>query len=1182
MPITPEIANIYIILLLIGTLIAISIVAFSLAHKDVPGASYLAVLNFFIALWLFLTVLDWSSATVAAKLFWNQLGYICVGYLPLSWLAFTLKYTQKKWFKPIYLIIPAIVPLFTLHLALNNRLWSSVTYSNTGPYIIQTVSFTQWIILPIAFAYLNNLAGTYVIIRALIQYPQKYQKQAIALIIGAVSPLALNIAYNTNLFQGINIDLTPLGFTVSSLALTWALFRYRLLNLAPYARDMLVDTMIDGLIVLDAEDNIIDLNPAAAKMTINSAKTFINIPVVQAFPALKTFNSTNEICLEVDGQSRYYDVQSSPLYNRASQTFEGRMLTLRDITSRKEVELQLVHSEEIFRSLIEQSYDGILLTDNQGQINIWNESMTRITGIHSRDIMGYTLWELIDRLKTGDIPGENHSDGLRDEYIKLLQKNLPRRDINIFFEQLIYTPDGEERYIQNITFPIYIGSSDILLGSVMHDITLSKQKEIENKRLYDEAKVLQKQAEAASEAKSQFLAVMSHELRTPMNAVLGMIQLMMDTHLSQKQMNYAEIIRSSGDALLAIINDILDYSKIESGKIELEERPFSLRNIVEESLDMVSHQAASKGLYLIYDISPDVPRIIRSDPTRLRQVLINLLGNAVKFTDKGEVVLTVKTVPSSCEDPSAQTGEMLCRILFSVRDTGIGIPENKLNRLFKTFSQVDQSTTRVYGGTGLGLVISKRLVEAMRGCIQVESGVNHGSTFSFDISVPALLSAEDMIEKDARSIAHGKTVLIYDENDTQRTVLTRIMHFLDMQVHACRCINDVSSLLNQADFALSLVLLDESSLHEGQMDYFDKVVLNGHTSPLILLSNPWFTRQDKRLFEKSKAVINKPVKYYLLLNVLQQILSGKAVHLDEIKKGDQRQAVIGLQHPLRILLVEDNLVNQKVSVSLMERLGYRISIANNGLEALKILRDHVFDVVFMDVQMAEMDGFEATRHIRNGWAFKDQPRIIALTAATALSDRTHCIEAGMDDYISKPIHLNELANILLTCQPISSFDARNYIVENTDEDQEALPSISLPVVESQVITDLLITLGYQKWPAIQESIRIFISESGKFISDLNESYREESIDKMHRLAHTLKSTSASVGALALSEQCKILDTKLKLILSNHQKNLFFDNLQGDIYLIQSEFMRACQELEKIHDKLPDMAVYLAEESNKTG
>lgn len=1177
-----HLADIYMILLLVAIMGTVFLVVFAWQKRAVLGAKELMTMNAIVVLWLVLTILDWNSLEPHWKLFWNQLGYFCVGFLPISWLSFSLVFTQKKWFRPIYMSTLAAIPIFVLILAFKGDLWTDIQYTRLtgslfGPgYLYQEVKFTGWVYVSIGFAYTLILMGAINIIFSLYSHPEIYRRQAISPLIGSLAPLTLNAIYNFHLIPNWTMDLTPLGFAISSAALSWALFRDRLLNLIPLAHDILIDTMNDGLIVLDTNDNILDINPAARAITRYPNQTAINQSIFSILPAINIIPFNGEISVMVDQASHYYDVQTSPLYNRTNNLIEGYMLMMRDITARKEADDKLTRSEEIFRSMIEQSYDGVLLTDHEGKITIWNQSMERITGLKAEDMINKKIWELIDILRLANDLWEISPQEIKDYLQSILFDNTTE-----MLDQPIEIPlrvGGNLRYIQNVSFPINT-SEGIILGSMTRDISTTKKNELEIKELYEGSLLLQKEAEAASEAKSQFLAVMSHELRTPMNAVIGMIQLLMDTNLSSKQLDYAQTIRSSGDTLLAIINDILDYSKIESGKMELENRPFNLHSIIEESFDLVSQQSDKKGLELMYGLAPSVPQVLIGDPTRLRQIITNLIGNAVKFTEKGEVVLKVR----AAHNPNGQNSETSsCHTLyFSVTDTGIGIKKDKIDRLFKTFSQIDQSTTRVFGGTGLGLAISKRLIEAMGGKIDVVSQPDVGSEFCFSIRVSALIEPFDNLFEKVSALAKGKSAIILDENPTFSKLLTRYLNHLGISAESYNHIDEaVEALIGNPDFNFDLVLFDCVPLTKEKVSWLIKIQPFLNRASLILLTSQWNPLTDKSILKMADGVVNKPIKYNRLLNLLFHLFSGKPIALpvdtitDEIKI-----PLLGPQNPLRILLVEDNAVNQKVVSNSLERLGYQTAIVNNGQACLDILQNTDFDLIFMDVQMADMDGLETTRRIRKDWSYEKQPRIIALTAAALAGDRAKCIAAGMDNYISKPIRLPELVQVLTDTYPISRFDPEPFIIRNVQGLDDGKPEKEEELINLKTIEDLLRTLGKHKISLIQETIEIFISESGGYITNLKSALDEKNAKKMRHMTHTLKSTTASVGAIHLSNICKTMDVELRTILSSDNPMLPAGKFDQDVDRIANEFSRVVIELQKIKEQLPLMAEKNAEKQS---
>ncbi len=780
-----------------------------------------------------------------------------------------------------------------------------------------------------------------------------------------------------------------------------------------------------------------------------------------------------------DGKKLYVHVMKTPLYDAAGKPV-GTQGIFWDVTERKLAELALQESEQRFRQLADHLNEVFWITTANGDhFEYVSPAFETIWGRSRADLQqNPELWnEAI------------HPDD-RDRVRQAFAKHATQGKFEIRYR--ILRPDGSMRGIYDRGYPVRDADDKVYrIAGTAEDVTSVMEAEAELTRAKE-------QAESASRAKSAFLANISHEIRTPMNAIIGMTELVLDTPLAPEQREYLRMSRESAESLLALINSILDFSKIESGKFELDLQPFDLGQCLGDTLKSLAMRAHSKGVELIYDIDVSVPNQLIGDAGRLRQILVNLVGNAIKFTDEGEVALEVRL--------GSMRGDRV-QLAFAVRDTGIGIPSDKLSQIFEAFEQVDSSTTRRYGGTGLGLAISAKLVEMMSGTIYAESVEGKGSVFRF--TAEFRLSPDVGPATDWSHVLRGVRVLAVDDNPTNRRVLQAMLERWQMQVHSVGSAADALAALASAEENGEQYQLLLSDVQMPRVDGFSLVSQVKQNAawthlPVVMLTSGDHHLDSQRCRDLQVAAhLFKPIKP----NDLGPVLV-RALGLRQAPTPVEADPEVALP-PLRILIAEDSLVNRKLAVGLLTRRGHDVHAVEDGRQAVQAVATSRFDVVLMDIQMPKLDGFEATREIRAAEATSatgHRVPIIALTAHALKSDRDKCLAAGMDAYVCKPVRIRELTAAIATLLP------RNMAPPDESHGAAGARNGESPLHAPSTIdwTAALQSAGGDQ-ALLADLLAAFLQECPEMLEQALNAYRSADPGTVRRAAHTLKGSLRYLG-----------------------------------------------------------------------
>jgi len=973
-----------------------------------PGTNIFIVLVLLLAGWSLAYALELTSLSLTWKLLWIYCEYVGIALTPVGWYLYLRQFIGRSTsiFPPYFLallVIPVITILLIWTNAWHHLIYREVWLTYDGPYLMLDKHYGIWFWVHCGYSYLLLITTTIWCIHALWRRELPFRRQTIFLFISSLIPWLGNYLTISGMNPLPHLDLTPFGFGITALVAAVGRLQFGLQDIVPVARTTIIETMSDMVIVLDDQLCIIYLNQAASTL-LNCLSDPIGKPVAQVMaawePLLSKFPTTAVETLEIthffESVKSVYEVRIFPLNNTAGVAM-AYLLTMRDITEQKSAE-QLLRLQS---TALESAANAIMITDYAGVIVRVNQAFTILTGYSVAETVGTTprllnsglqadafyrqLWQTIlaGKVWSGELVNRRKDGSYYHERMTITPVRLSGADISHF---IAIKEDISARVAAEIALAearTRAESKALELSAIV--------KENDIARLV--AEKARTEADNANRAKSEFLANMSHEIRTPLNGIIGITHLLLDTSLDAEQQDYLSTLRKSAEALLTVINDILDISKIEAGRLEFANRVFHLHTVVEDTLENLALQAEVKQVVLSCSIDDAVPEFLLGDPDRFRQVMTNLLGNAIKFTSRGAATLCV-------EFAGQQAQEILLRC--TVRDTGIGISPSQMTTLFQPFSQGDSSFTRKYGGTGLGLSISKQLVEMMNGEIGVESIEGQGSTFWF----------------------------------------------------TCRFSTVPAGYINDNHIDNAAFPLQVQSLHDATPV---------PVTPIILTHTP---------------------------------------------------EVYG-----HILVAEDNATNQTVVRAMLQKLQFQVDVVSNGAEAVEAAERTHYDLILMDVQMPEMDGFEATRLISVSSPSSPNAHtpIIALTAHAIQGDRERCLQAGMSDYLSKPILPQELrAMIARWCTPSIS----------------ATPS-TLPVITEVNTSPIFDRDGVMNRldndeALLQEVMQLFLDNTAVLLDEATIAWSQQDWTTIRQLAHTLKGSAGNVGASQIQDRAKTLETACTL------------------------------------------------------
>ncbi len=1054
----------------------------------------LNLLTFFMLVWLLSALFGSNSTNTDVAFWWVKAANLGIPFIPAS----------------LYLFVITALNIYEKHKRLNALIWvlslfSSILIVSTDLITTKVKhfswgyypQFTLWgilvlipfgIVLGISY---HTLLSAYK--REIYSPKQRVRLRSFLLAFGIGG---LSVVDYLTMFD---VAIYPAGYLAvlgCLVILDRAVVKNQLVNITPtFAAQGILDTMDEALIAIDAEGIIRLINRAATVMSGRPEENLIGRlftmifgegaqPVLDGSVSAARVRNYELSYMHPDDGPQILSMSASSMKND-SGSIVATVCTVRNITDSKRTMEELQKLSQAIR----QSASAVTITDTQGRIEFVNPQAEKVTGYSASEVLGQNPM----MFRSGIHP---------DEFYNSIVETL--RSGRGWVGEVCNRNKKGDLYWEHSSIAPVLNQE----GNITHYILVNEDI-TERKQIEEALKKAKTAAEAANVAKSNFLANMSHEIRTPLNGIMGMTGLLLDTELHEEQRNYAEMLRSSGELLLGLINDILDFSKIEAGKLEIETIEFDLRNTLEETAEFLALRAHEKGLELICRIDPGVNTFLIGDPGRLRQVLVNLIGNAVKFTTAGEVVIEAVTEYET-------DGQVSVR--FNIRDTGIGIAKDKIPLLFDSFQQVDASTSRKFGGSGLGLAISKRLVELMNGRMGVKSIEGQGSDFWFT-AVFDKGSRPDRDKMPPFADISGVRVLAVDDNAVNRIVIAEQMRSWGVRHAEAEGALKAMEMLHTAHAAgnpFRVVITDmempgmdgEALARDIKADPALKDTL------LVMLTSSGIRGDSRRLARLGfSAYLTKPVRMFQLHDCIAAVLGGSILH-DEAQGTDiitsyrLREAS---RRNARILLVEDNKVNKLVALGILDKLGFSADTADNGREAIDMMEAVSYDIVFMDVQMPVMDGYQTTMAIRAGKTKAANPNvpIIAMTAHAMKGDREKCLQVGMDDYISKPISPRKLSKVLEKWQPQAQakLQPATDVTPGKTASEEAFPVFDYEGLMDRIMDDMDLA---------RRIVATFMEEIPRMVNELREQIVGGDAGLAGRHAHKIKGAAASTGFMAIS------------------------------------------------------------------